>query len=220
MRKKVLLFGSTGFLGKKFLSLSGKDYDITPITRKNIDFEKEIDSIPQTLRDVLKSRKKNRFDACLFFHGIGPSLSTKNMEFEHFEKMIRINIIGPAIILNYLIDEKYLNNSSSVIFISSIAVKKGSYDCAYAASKSALSGLIQSFSKTYTDIRFNCLSLGLVDSSPTHLGMTPDFVEKHRKAMFDNKLIDPKDVINAARFLIENKGIAKTEISLDGGYKL
>ena len=36
--KNILVFGATGFIGKRFISLHGDDYNIISITRKDFDF--------------------------------------------------------------------------------------------------------------------------------------------------------------------------------------
>lgn len=216
-KKRVLLFGATGFMGKSFISLSGDEYDITSVTREHVNFEQYVDFMPMSLRNLLKDDK---FDACLFFQGLGPKLSTRNMITSHFEKMMRVNVASPAVLVRQLIERQNLNEGCSVVFLSSIAAKKGSYDCAYAASKAALGGLIHSLSNEFVHVRFNTLSLGLVNGSPTHTNMSPDFVEKHRKNMFNNQLIDVTSAINAVKVMINSSCMARADIALDGGYRI
>jgi len=216
-KKKILLFGANGFMGKSFISLSKEEYDITEVTRNHINFEQYIDAMPIALRNLVK---EDKFDAVLFFQGLGPTTPIQKMVTSHFEKMMRVNVGGPAILIRQLIERQNLNEGCSVVFLSSIAAKKGSYDCAYAASKAALGGLIQSLANEYQYTRFNSLSLGLVNGSPAHTNMTPDFVEKHKKHMFNNQLIDSTSVINTVKVMINSSCMTRADIALDGGYRV
>lgn len=216
-KKKILLFGATGFMGRKFIEYNRTTYDIVAVKREHVDMEKYIDERPVKLLQLIQ---EYTFDIILFMQGTGPQLSTKQMISSHFEKQMRVNVIGPTCILNKLIEEKKLNDGCSILFLSSIASKKGSYDCAYAASKSALYGLIMSMSNCYEKYKFNLISLGLIENSPIHLCMTDDFVQRHKDAMFGKKLIDISDAITMIVSIIENKHMTKADIALDGGFKI
>jgi 3-oxoacyl-[acyl-carrier protein] reductase len=138
------------------------------------------------------------------------------MTIDHFHKMVNINLIIPTMLINALLPK--LNECSSVIFFSSVAKRKGSYDPAYAASKSGLSGLVQSLANACPNIRFNTLSLGLVEGSPVHVQMSPDFVEKHSDKMFLKRLIKKEDVVRVINELLINNSINRSDLSLEGGY--
>ena len=97
--------------------------------------------------------------------------------------------------------------------------RRGSYDPSYAAAKSALVGLIQSLAKANPDLRFNILSLGLVEGSPVQQGMTPDFLKRHIDAM-GGKLVSVDDVCKTIDHLIQCKSISSQDIKIDCGYKL
>jgi NAD(P)-dependent dehydrogenase (short-subunit alcohol dehydrogenase family) len=63
---------------------------------------------------------------------------------------------------------------SVIIFFSSVAKKKGSYDPSYAAAKSGLVGLMHSLANAYKTQRFNIISLGLVENSPVFNQMSDE----------------------------------------------
>ncbi|MFI5142347.1 MAG: SDR family oxidoreductase, partial [Bacteroidia bacterium] len=113
-----------------------------------------------------------------------------------------------------------INPNALILFFSSIAAQKGSYDPSYAAAKSALAGLMNSFANEFPTIRFNSISLGLVEGSPVEKGMTEDFKKRHKDRMFGNELIKIESIIDTIELLLKNKSICTTNVQLDGGYKV
>jgi 3-oxoacyl-[acyl-carrier protein] reductase len=138
------------------------------------------------------------------------------MTLDHFSSMIKINLAMPALLIQAL--NSKLNPGCSVIFFSSISQKKGSYDPAYAASKAGIKGLLHSLANACPSIRFNSLVLGLVEDSPVHQQMSPDFVKRHSGRMFNQKLINKSNVSRMINELLINESINRSEISLDGGF--
>jgi NAD(P)-dependent dehydrogenase (short-subunit alcohol dehydrogenase family) len=112
-----------------------------------------------------------------------------------------------------------LSKDACVIFLSSIAKEKGSYDPSYATAKAGLVGLQQSLAKANPSLRFNTISLGLVDGSPVQQGMTADFLKKHLNAM-NGKLVNVDDVCKTLDYLIQCKSISSHDIKIDCGYRL
>ena len=214
-KKNILCFGGNSFLAKAFNDLFGKEYNILNVYRSSgkglyLDFDKELDA------SRFASGISVKIDSIIFFQGINPSVGLEDMSSDHFSKMLKVNLIMPTMIVKAL--KNKINKSGLVIFFSSIAKNKGSYDPSYAAAKSAILGLVQSLANQCPEIRFNILSLGLVEGSPVHMGMTPDFVKRHTDKMFQGKLIKKEDVIKVIDELIRNESINRSEISLDGGY--
>ncbi len=202
-------------MAKAFNDLYGEEYNIINIGRAPgvepyLDFDLELDATRFAAQIAVQ------IDGIIFFQGVNPSVGLSDMTAEHFLKMIRINLVMPTMIVKAL--KGQINLSGTVIFFSSIAKRKGSYDPSYAAAKAAISGLVQSLANACAGIRFNILTLGLVEDSPVHLGMTPDFVKKHMDRMFMGRLIKKHDVIRMINELIRNESINRAEISIDGGY--
>jgi NAD(P)-dependent dehydrogenase (short-subunit alcohol dehydrogenase family) len=105
-----------------------------------------------------------------------------------------------------------------VLFVSSVAKRKGSYDPSYAAAKAGLTGLMHSLANTYKKQRFNLISLGLVEDSPVYKQMTKDFREKHAARMQNGKFIKSENVVSVINLLIENENINRADIGIDGGF--
>jgi NAD(P)-dependent dehydrogenase (short-subunit alcohol dehydrogenase family) len=215
MKDNVLLFGGSSFLAKAFNEKYGELYAIDNVYRSdkahelNFDFEND-----DTER--IAEKLKNKYKAVLFLQGINPSTGAKDLTADYFIKMLKINIVTPALLVKDLVG--LLNKGALILFISSVAKKKGSYDPAYGSAKAGLTGLMHSLANAYPDFRFNILSLGLMENSPVYNNMTAEFRRKHSERMFNNSFVKADDVITIASELINNQSINRADIEIDGGY--
>lgn len=216
MKKKILIFGAGSYIAKHLIhQMHG--FDIVTVGRnKNKFFDYYLDFNDTMSLSKFKLKDNEKFNAVLFCQGLNPTKNLEAIDYEHFIKMYNINIFGPALILKNIIHQ--LNDEALCLFFSSIAAKKGSYDPSYASAKSAISGLMASLVKAYSNIRFNSISLGLVKNSPVFKGMSLDFREKHSSKMFGNKLINPDNVVSMVIELLNNTNINNSNISIDGGF--
>lgn len=211
--KRILVFGATGYVGKKFIELYGDRYQIIKAPGS-----RELDFKDPDIKKVL-SLTDDAVDGVLFLQGCNPSIGLHDIDDAHFRSMMDVNIMTPLKIVRALHRNGLLSQSASVVFVSSIARKKGSYDPAYAVAKSGLQGLQETLSNYFPQMRFNSISLGLVEGSPVHMGMTPDFVQKHLNAM-GGALVDVKDACKTIELLLECSSISRTTIDVDRGHKV
>ena len=131
---KVLVIGGNSFIAQGIESyLSTKGISLIRIDRSALDITDEV-QIEQFCNNPLLPT----YDAILFAQGINPSLSTKETTAEHLLAMLKVNIMGPVLLLKHLFPR--MNPYGNVIFFSSVAAEKGSYDPGYAASKAAIQG--------------------------------------------------------------------------------
>ncbi len=208
---KVLVIGANSFIAKHVISkLDQLGIQSLLTTRATLNIEEE---------DSIKSfcvSNVDTFDSILFFQGINPSLNTKDMTSEHFKKMLNVNLVGPTLLLKHLYNS--INRGAMLLFISSIASRKGSYDPSYASAKAGITGLTNSLATEFSDFRFNTISLGLVEDSPVFDQMTPDFRKKHSDGM-NGGFIQKEDVSTAIIELIQNKSINRAQLNIDRGFK-
>ncbi|MFM7596543.1 MAG: SDR family oxidoreductase [Flavobacteriales bacterium] len=210
---KVLVIGGDSFIAKGIESyLSTQDITLVRVTRMQLDITNEVN-----IRTFCNDPGLPVFDAVLFAQGINPSLSTKETSFEHLSKMLAVNISGPVLLLKHLMPR--LHPSANVIFLSSVAAEKGSYDPGYAASKAAIQGLINSFANEFQSMRFNAIALGLVENSPVFNQMTPDFLQKHRDRMFQGSLIQLEHIASIVKVLLTNENLNRSIIPLTSGFR-
>ena len=216
MKKNILLFGANSYIAKVFTGNYSTDYTIHPVYRNNPGAELNIDFTSANDYGSFAEKINFRIDAILFFQGLNPSMSAFEITDEHFTKMMKINLIGPALILQSLKDKLAAN--AVIIFFSSIAKKKGSYDPSYGAAKSGLVGLMHSLANTYKDQRFNIISLGLVEGSPVFNQMSDDFRKRHAERMQNGSFIKAENVADVIDMLINNENMNRADIPLDGGF--
>lgn len=156
-----------------------------------------------------------KLDGVLFFQGINPVKNTRAMDIKHFNNMLRVNLIGPAMLIKSIVDS--FNDDAMVLFFTSVAARKGSYDPSYASAKAGIIGMMYSFANEFPKYRFNALSLGLVENSRVHEQMTPAFREKHALGMYKNSLIKFSSINSMIFELLENSNINRSVIPIDGG---
>ena len=209
--KNVLVFGASGYVGQNFCKLYGDKYNIDTSLGSSDKFNFFIPDWDK-LGEV-----NDPLHAVLFLQGLNPRTGFQTIDNDDFDEMIQLNLSVPTMILSKL-EEDGLIDDASIVFISSIAAKKGSYDPSYACAKAAMRGLIPTLMNNLSS-RVNSISLGLVAGSPVHRGMTPGFEKNHRDRM-GGKLVNVYDVCKTIDFLIECNSISGAEISLDCGYRL
>ncbi len=214
-RKNILCFGARSFLARNFSDAYSEVYNIVKVSRTT-DHDIYFDFEQETSIDDFTAKLNKTFDGVIFFQGLNPTMGFNDITYEHFLKMLKVNIILPSLLIQSIAPK--LNKGCSVIFFSSIAKRKGSYDPSYASAKAGIIGLAHSLANACSDVRFNIISLGLVEESPVHINMTTDFIERHSHRMFQRKLIDSKDVIRIINELLINKGFNRADIEIDGGY--
>jgi len=214
MKKNILLFGANGFIGKKFLKNYSDEYNIYPVYRnrseEHLSFNFENCETIQNLVEKLDFQ----IDGILFLQGKNPSIGINEISENDFINMMRINIVSPLLFIRDL--KEKLASNCSVIFISSVAKQKGSYDPSYAVAKAGLVGLIHSLANHFPNLRFNSISLGLVEDSPVYQQMTEDFRKKHASRM--QSLVKAENVVTVLDMIIQNTSINRADIAVDGGF--
>jgi 3-oxoacyl-[acyl-carrier protein] reductase len=215
-KKNILLFGANSFVAKEFIRAYGEEYAIYPVYRQpgNGQLHLDFDRVGEVSDFVAKI--DFAIDGIIFFQGINPSMSATAITEEHFLKMLRVNLVTPALLIAAL--RTKLAEGALVLMISSVAKRKGSYDPSYAAAKSGMTGLMHSLANAYPAQRFNIVSMGLVEGSPVYAGMTEDFRAKHASKMQNGTFIKAGNVNSVIDMLIKNTNINRTDIAVDGGY--
>lgn len=215
MKKNVILFGGDSFIGQAFIKEYDSFYNILPVFKNNekglsFDFLNT-----EYISDFIK-KVNVPIEVILFLQGMNPSKGIKEITEEHFTDMLKVNLITPTLLIRELLTK--IIPGASIMFVSSIAKRKGSYDPSYSTAKAGITGLVNSLANAYSQFRFNSISLGLVENSPVYNSMTEDYRIKHAEKMFNNSFIQISNVTSVINLLITNSNINRADFPIDGGY--
>ena len=172
-KKKILIVGGSSNVGRELIKRLNKDnYEIFITFNKNklrsqdkkkiIQFKLDITSNIQIEKLVKKVNKmKIFFDKIIFLQGQLAGKSLSDFDTNNIRKNLDINFTGQVILLKKI--KKQINKNCLIIFISSIAAVRGSYDPIYAASKGAIVSFVKSLSTWWTpEIKSICLLPGVI----------------------------------------------------------
>ena len=216
MKKNILIFGANSFIGKNFIEKYEDSYTIYPVYKNDPQKQLNFDFAGNDGCNAFVSKINFMIDAIIFFPGINPSMGVDQITEDHFIKMLKVNLITPTLLLQSL--KGKLAANAVIIFFSSVAKKKGSYDPSYAAAKSGIVGLMHSLANAYKMQRFNILSLGLIENSPVFNQMTEDFRQSHAARMQNGNFIKVENIASVIDMIIKNDNINRADISIDGGF--
>jgi len=219
----ILLVGINGAIGKavfdlftkKGIGCLGTSSDKSGIFTKNKDLYYLNLLDPDTITALKKVIPK--INGIIFCAGLEPQLALSETSLEHHKKMLDIHVSGPLFVVKTLMPK--IKKGGSVIFISSIAAQKGSYDPSYAIAKSAVNGMTKTLAKELAPgkIRVNAISPGLVKDTPVYKRMTKDFKSGHLKNTLLLQLTTAKDCAETIFFLFMQKQITGQLIHVNGG---
>lgn len=222
---RILIVSPMSFLARTFMDLTAGDFTFVTAGRRgrtrsgddtrvedDYDLDLERPDIIAGCAERIAAYHPGGLDGVLCLQGVNPLVGARDMKAEHFHRMLAVNLVGPTLLLQGLAST--LNPNGGVVFVSSIAATQGSYDPSYAAAMAALGGLIPSLAAASSHLRSNSATLGLVENSPVHLGMTPYFVERHRSRMFQGRLIQAGNVARLLREFIVHDNLHLVDIPL------
>ena len=182
----------------------------------------QVETIPARLKDVAqRSGPLAGLVHCAGLHKVQPLRISNPAD---FMSLMTVNVLSASMLAKGY-RQKGVSTGGSIVFFSSVMSVVGQPGVsAYAASKGALAALGRSLALELAPegIRVNCISPGFVE---TEMGdrlrqqMTPEQFEA-LKALHPLGLGTPRDVANAAAFLLADSGrwITGTNLVVDGGY--
>ena len=217
MNKNIVIVGIGGSLG----SALEKHFDSQKAIIYGTSSKKNVSSENLFYLDFMDNSSIDSFpdfpiDHLIICAGYEPKYNLAQTNQEHIEKMFRIHVIGPMLLL-----KKVQNNftaDSSVTFISSVAAYQGSYDPSYSAVKGAINSLIRTFAKDFAPCtRVNGLAPSLIDDSTVFFGMTEDFKQNHLERTLNKRFLSQEECCEAIDFIIKAKHYTGQVLHLNGG---
>ena len=168
----------------------------------------------------ISSFKPSNVHHLIFLQGL---LSGKTLGFydsETIEQIVSVNLTSTLQVINNLMANHCFAKPALISFVASISAVKGSYDVAYAATKSALIGCVKSIAKNNApDIRANVICPGLLNESGMFNAMSSEDHERHLKQTPTKKFTKLKDLAEIILKIDEPifSNLNGAVINLDGG---
>jgi len=177
-------------------------------------------------------RKYGPVDILVNNAGAAVSLPFKKTDRAHVQNMLDVNLIGPYLCIQAVLQEMIDKGAGRIITVASTAALKGyGYVTAYSAAKHGVLGLTRALARELVEynITVNAVCPGYVDTPMTQrnivniaarTGMAEDQVREHMaKTTPQQRLFEPEEVAAVTLFLAQDiaKGITGQAINVDGG---
>lgn len=153
--------------------------------------------------------------------GIGDLSETHKLNYEDYQKVIRVNQDGVFFGIKHAINQMLKTGGGAIINTSSILGSVGEAGAfAYNASKGAVNLMTKSSAIQYAaqGIRVNAVAPGYVESGMVNKEVMGDFYDNLVGKHPIGRLGQPEEIAHAIVFLAENEFITGTTILVDGGY--
>jgi len=168
-----------------------------------------------------------KLDGVVSNAGIAKPLVLQLTESEDVNEIMQINALVPIHLTRLILQQKKLNKSASLVYISSINGNNCAYigSSIYAASKSALTGFAKGVALELAPrgIRANCINPGMIETDLLKSGsIGGDELEKDRLKYPLKRYGKPEEVAYAAVYLLSDatQWITGSSLLIDGGYTL
>ena len=217
LKKKTIIFGSSGDIGKKIKQILNKDI-ILEINSRNLDLGNlkqvenfETNFIPDNI--IFVSAKNNPKDFL-------------RLNDKEIQEIFNINFISFIKILRKLLKKIIkAKKKCKIIIITSLYSKFGrSQRALYSISKHALLGLTRNIAVELgpKGITVNAISPGYVNTKMTRKNLTFKQISFLKSKTPLKKIISPRDIALTVKTLLDNetKSITGQEIIIDGGISI
>ena len=149
----------------------------------------------QSIKDFVAhlSSKSIIFKNIIFLPSILPGNNLAEYKENDYMNVMQINFLGQAKLVKGL--TKLMEDKASILMMSSISARRGSYDPIYAASKGAVLSFVKSMATQIPKgSRINAIAPGLIEDSKMYLDMKKSRQDFHRLASPSGQLIKLEDL--------------------------
>ncbi len=232
MKKKVLITGATGSIGKKIAeTLCNNDYEVFATGRNEQKIKQlsakmpKIHFIKTDLTDFDITKLPQNIDILVNCAGIYDYCESENADNDKIKEILKLNLEVPILLSKYLIKNMKQNKWGRIINIGSISGSVGeACAMAYSASKAGLIGLTKSLALelAYDNITVNCINPGWVDSNMTEKSLTEQEKTETLEMIPQRRFIEPKEIADLCLYLASDsaKGLTGQSINLCAGLSL
>ncbi|PTT41876.1 short-chain dehydrogenase [Chryseobacterium sp. HMWF028] len=241
--KIILITGASSGIGRSCsvecsksgadLILVGRNHDELMKTVSMLNPETKVETITEditqseNLEAIIADKVLTLGKIAGFIHcaGIEKTLPLKKHNAQLYQDIFAVNVIAGLEIAKILSLKKYKDETSSFVFISSVAGMVGEAGkAAYSASKGAVISGVRSLAMelSRSNIRVNSISPAMVNT-PILEKMFEDIGEESSSEIIKKHPLgigEPRDVANACIFLLSDasKWVTGTNLVIDGGY--
>lgn len=223
MKEAVLMIGGSYGIGRSITELIQNDFEVYVASRTKGDLdETKVHYIPfNTLTDTLdKSALPDKIKGFVYCPGSIQLKPLRSLNMENFEEDMEVNFFSMVRIVKSVLP--LMAENSSMIFFSTLAVKKGMpFHSSVAASKGAVEGFAKSLAAEFApNIRANIIAPSLTDTPLAKRLLNND---RKKEAIAQrhplNRFGRPEDIANMAEFLLSDKSswITGQVLGVDGG---
>lgn len=176
--------------------------------------------VHKSIARILKKYKK--VDVLVNNAGIVNNVLFKNMSFDNFDRVMKINMYGVFNTTKEVVPLMIKGNWGRIINLSSISAHTGDFgQTNYSASKAAILGFTKSLAKELAryNITVNAINPGLVDTEILK-NVPADYKQKMIEKIPLRRMADPQEIANLALFIAskESSYITGTDININGGW--
>lgn len=233
MKKKVLITGITGSIGKIIAkAFIEKDYEVFGTGRNSSKIEKikselnfkqifNIDFINSDFKTILPKD----FDILINCAGIYDYCETQNADEKKISEILKLNLEVPVLLSKFVIPNMKQKNWGRIINIGSISGSVGeACAAAYSASKAGLIGLTKALALelAFDNITVNCINPGWVNSEMTDNSLSDEEKAETLEMIPQRRFIEPKEIADLCLYLASDKakGLTGQSINLCAGLSL
>jgi len=233
MKKKVLITGITGSIGKVIAkTFIDNCYEVFGVGRNpdkiqkikselNLDKIFEIDFINSDFKTVLP----DDFDILVNCAGVYDYCETQNADEKKISEILKLNLETPVLLSKFVIPKMKEKKWGRIINIGSISGAVGeACATAYSASKAGLIGLTKSLALEFAfdNITVNCINPGWVESDMADNSLSDKEKTETLDMIPQRRFIEPQEIADLCLYLASDKakGITGQSINLCAGLSL
>jgi len=214
---KILVFGASGTLGVAIRTeLEDKGHKVVAASNKSAG------SDVQTINGLEEIASLGiKFDGCVWAQGVNANDTL--LTSEKFTETLEANLFFVVKSMKYLIDEKLLTQSPSLVLVSSVwqnLSRKNKFS--YSISKAALEGLVNSVLADFSGdgLRINAVLPGVIDSPMTRANLSQDQIDNIELQTPSRKLVSGHELARVITWLLsdESLGVNGQFINVDNGW--
>jgi NAD(P)-dependent dehydrogenase (short-subunit alcohol dehydrogenase family) len=230
LKANVLIAGGTGGIGRalaeRYASL-GSDVIITSRSAERAaataaEIGPNVRGIaldiaePEKIASMLES--VGRIDRLLIVAVERDHNSVRNYDIAKARRGVTVKLVGYTEIVHTLLD-RFSDEASVVIFGGLASERPYPGSTTITMVNGAVRSMIKAMAVELAPIRFNAIHPGIIGDTPAWADK-PEALERVRQRTPGGRLATTEDVVDAVKFLFNNKGVNGVNLVVDGGWML